>query len=518
MLPTPCAWLNPLSCCATSHAGQDPQLWPHAGGRVSAPGAAVPGPKARGVRRAHIAQARSPLRLAVMFRNVDAVVALINGGASIQDAGSLAYDQVLSALASALSIALRRGLRRVVSALTQEGIVSDFRAGRSVLRQALVLPPSSVQTAKSKDAVLGAGAFGVVVKGVMRGGAPVAIKRVSLRRVLASFGSMTLDALWGELEAQALLQHPNIVSTLGGFVDEVVPVWDGDEGAAAHAGGSMPYYASESGAVAAAASRRCSVLCTVLELLDGGSLDRAQRDMSLTQRIAALRDVAAALAYLHAGGSRPGGAPLVHADLKPSNVLLAGTPSAGTAVVAKLSDFGLTRQHVEQASAAHADGVLVRSGAELAGTGALASGAPTVLGDIGYRAPELLGGAAPRQATTASDVYAWALTAWEVLSGQVGVVWSAHAGSVRDIAASVTAGWRPALATVVDAWRGAAPAKAVAALIARCWDADAERRPTAAALVGALESVIATGDVVESAGAAVSGTVIDVYCGVPGLT
>jgi serine/threonine protein kinase len=58
-----------------------------------------------------------------------------------------------------------------------------------------------------------------------------------------------------------------------------------------------------------------------------------ERHLSLVQRVSILRDVAHALDYLHFNGA----APVVHCDLKPSNVLLDDD------MVAHVGDFGLAR-------------------------------------------------------------------------------------------------------------------------------------------------------------------------------
>jgi eukaryotic-like serine/threonine-protein kinase len=90
--------------------------------------------------------------------------------------------------------------------------------------------------------------------------------------------------------------------------------------------------------------------------------------------------VASALGALHALG-------LVHRDVKPHNILL---PADGQA---KLADFGLARG--DASSSFTIDG--------------------TALGTLGYLAPEVLRG---EPATEASDVYAFAVVAYESLTGR----------------------------------------------------------------------------------------------------
>ena len=120
----------------------------------------------------------------------------------------------------------------------------------------------------------------------------------------------------------------------------------------------------------------------VMEYLPGGSLaDRlaAEGAQQPGRALAWLRQTAAALDAAHAAG-------IVHRDVKPANLLL---DDAGNVRVA---DFGI-------ASAVGLDSF---------------TAAGTVLGTAGYLAPEQARG---EQATPASDRYAFAVVAFELLTG-----------------------------------------------------------------------------------------------------
>ncbi|MCW2962782.1 MAG: hypothetical protein JWO17_34 [Actinomycetia bacterium] len=121
----------------------------------------------------------------------------------------------------------------------------------------------------------------------------------------------------------------------------------------------------------------------VMEYLAGGSLEKridAKRRLDTAQVLDWLEEAAAALDAAHDAG-------IVHRDVKPGNLLLDDRDHL------KVADFGI-------ASAAGMD--------SFTQTG-------TILGTAGYLSPEQARG---ERATTASDRYALAVVAWELLTGR----------------------------------------------------------------------------------------------------
>jgi putative two-component system response regulator len=121
----------------------------------------------------------------------------------------------------------------------------------------------------------------------------------------------------------------------------------------------------------------------VMELVEGGTLsDRLGEPMQLDAVLSLLEPLAAALDYAHSRG-------VLHRDIKPSNVLLRedGTPV--------LADFGL---------------------AKLAGARRRLTESGMVMGTPEYMSPEQAG---DDQVGPASDRYAMAVVAYEMLTGRV---------------------------------------------------------------------------------------------------
>ncbi|MEZ4310052.1 MAG: protein kinase [Polyangiaceae bacterium] len=124
-----------------------------------------------------------------------------------------------------------------------------------------------------------------------------------------------------------------------------------------------------------------------MEWIEGPSLrDRLlEGPMSVAETVACAHGIAIALSAAHAAG-------IVHRDIKPGNVMLAG----GAAARVKLVDFGVAR------APARAGEITI---------------AGSVVGTVGYMAPEQARGEA--QLTPAADVYALGCVIYRCLAGRL---------------------------------------------------------------------------------------------------
>lgn len=184
----------------------------------------------------------------------------------------------------------------------------------------------------------------------------------------------------------------------------------------------------------------------VMELCPDGSLgDRLTdgRALPLDDALPLLADAAIGLAALHAAG-------IVHRDVTPRNVLLAGGR-------ARIGDLGLARAGVP--------------GEAPPGAGLTATG--TAVGTLAYLAPEVLHG---EPATTASDVYALGAVVYRTLTG----ILPHPAGTIAEV---VTAR-EQAVAPLARMAPGTPPA--VADLVDRALAIDPTVRPTAAEAAASL--------------------------------
>lgn len=183
--------------------------------------------------------------------------------------------------------------------------------------------------------------------------------------------SVSVDRFKREIMLAATLQHPHIVGVLSaGEID------------------GMPYF--------------------VMPFVEGESLrTRIEREGRLTvgRTVSILKDVARALAYAHERG-------VVHRDIKPDNVLLAGTS-------ATVTDFGIAKAILGSVATDPSQSPEPKTHSQKSTTGSKSALTQlgTTLGTPAYMAPEQA--AADPATDHRADIYSFGIMAYEMLTGQV---------------------------------------------------------------------------------------------------
>ncbi|GAQ86687.1 Protein kinase superfamily protein [Klebsormidium nitens] len=239
----------------------------------------------------------------------------------------------------------------------------------------------------SEANMVGSGSFGTVYRGMLPDRTIVAIKRLDQRR--RGRGSAVEERSWNaELAALSKVRHKNLVHFIG-------------------------------------ACNEADERLLVFEFVSGGSLDQRLRSaresgipfLSWTERMAVIQGVCRGLAYLHHDISPP----LLHRDIKASNILLKGGGSnvaprgggsdenimggssntvyeGGGRLEACIADFGLA--HLMEDAESGRDTT------------------SAVKGTLPYMAPEYLQGGS-QFLSTKCDVYSFGVLTLELLSGRV---------------------------------------------------------------------------------------------------
>ncbi|XP_073036322.1 uncharacterized protein [Primulina eburnea] len=245
---------------------------------------------------------------------------------------------VIVILAVSLSIWLlrRRKANKKQNRVETSSIISWRRISYHELRQAT--------DNFSEGNIIGRGSFGSVYKGTLSDGLIIAVKvfNLQLERAIKSFEV--------ECEVMSTIRHKNLVRVVS-------------------------------------CCSNIDFKALVLEYMPNGSLEKwlysSNTSLDLLQRLNIAIDVALALEYLHHGIPSP----IIHCDLKPSNILI------DQDMIAHVGDFGISKLFGEGEAFHHT----------------------ITLATIGYMAPEY---GSEGKVSTSCDIYSYGMTLLELFTSK----------------------------------------------------------------------------------------------------
>ncbi|KAH9672885.1 protein kinase domain-containing protein [Citrus sinensis] len=214
--------------------------------------------------------------------------------------------------------------------------------------------------------MIGGGAFGVVYRGTLRDGAQIAIKCLSAESKQGTKEFLTeIDMIWN-------IRHPNLVQLIGCCVEDNNRI--------------LVYEYLENNSLANALLGKYNLIspnCTIWKNICESCSKSKYVSLDWPTRANICLGTASGLSFLHEEADPP----IVHRDIKASNVLLDGNFHP------KIGDFGLAKLFPDNVT--HVS--------------------TRVAGTMGYLAPEyaLLG-----QLTKKADVYSFGVLLLEIISGR----------------------------------------------------------------------------------------------------